>query len=95
MIGCQLTIRLNIDFTQDAWYEYLDWKKNDKKMVKRIDKIINDTIHHPFTGIGKPEPLQHNLTGFWSRKIDSEHRMVYDVTREEIQIIQLKYYYDK
>ena len=76
--------KLNIDFTQDAWEEYLEWKRNDKKIVKRIDKIINDTIRHPFTGIGKPEPLQHNLSGFWSR-----------VTSKEIQIVQLKYHYDK
>jgi len=93
--GWQLMTKLNVDFTHDAWEEYLDWKKNDKKMVKRIDKIISDTIRHPFTGIGKPEPLQHNLSGFWSRKLNSEHRMVYGVTNKEIQIVQLKYHYDK
>ena len=61
-------------------------------MVKRIDKIISDTIRHPFTGLGKPEPLQHNLYGFWSRKLNSEYRMAYGVTSKEIQIIQLKYH---
>lgn len=87
--------RLNVNFTQDAWDQYLEWKRNDKKMVKRIDKIINDTIRHPFEGVGKPEPLQHNLSGFWSRKLNSEHRMVYGVTSKAIQIVQLKYHYDK
>ena len=61
-------------------------------MVKRIDKIISDTIRHPFTGLGKPEPLQHNLSDFQSRKLNSEHRMVYGVTSKEIQIIQFKYH---
>ena len=56
------------------------------------NKIISDTIRHPFTGLGKPEPLQHNLSGFWSRKLNSEYRMAYGVTSKEIQIIQLKYH---
>lgn len=66
--------KLNILFTEAAWQEYIEWKKIDKALVKKIDQLIMDTIRHPFTGIGKPEPLQHELSGFWSRKINSEHR---------------------
>lgn len=56
--------KLNIVFTADAWEEYLEWKKANRSMVKRIDKLISDTIRHPFSGLGKPEPLQHDLQGF-------------------------------
>lgn len=87
--------KLNVLFTAQAWQEYLDWEKKDRQMVKRIDKLITDTIRHPFTGVGKPEGLKNNLSGFWSRKINEEHRMVYGVTETEIQIIQLKYHYTK
>lgn len=87
--------KLNIVFTADAWEEYLEWKKANRSMVKRIDKLISDTIRHPFSGLGKPEPLQHDLQGFWSKKINDEHRMVYAVTETTIQIIQLKYHYHK
>jgi toxin YoeB len=87
--------KLNIVFTQDAWQEYLNWKKTDRQMSKRIDKLIKDTLRNPFSGVGKPEPLQHNLSGFWSKKINSEHRMVYAVTKDAIQIVQLKYHYQK
>ena len=87
--------KLNIVFTQNAWVEYLEWKQKDKAIEKRIDKIINDIIRHPFNGIGKPEPLKFNLSGLWSRKINNEHRIVYGVSKNQIQIIQLKYHYDK
>lgn len=84
--------KLNIVFTQDAWQEYLTWKKIDRQITKRIDKLINDTVRNPFSGLGKPEPLQHDLAGFWSKKINEEHRMVYGVTQSAIQIIQLRYH---
>ena len=87
--------RLNIVFTSNAWHEYLDWKKTDRKMVKRIDKLLTDTTRHPFSGVGKPETLQHELSGFWSKKVNDEHRMVYCVTKDAIQIVQLKYHYHK
>ncbi|HJF53745.1 MAG TPA: Txe/YoeB family addiction module toxin [Limosilactobacillus coleohominis] len=87
--------KLNIVFTQDAWQEYLTWKNSDRKIVRRIDKLINDTVRNPFSGIGKPEPLQHDLSGFWSKKINDEHRMVYGVTKSAIQIVQLRYHYHK
>ena len=87
--------KLNIVFTQNAWAEYLEWKRKDKAIEKRIDKIISDIVRHPFNGIGKPEPLKFNLSGLWSRKINNEHRIVYGVSKSQIQIIQLKYHYDK
>lgn len=87
--------KLNIVFTQNAWAEYLELKRKDKAIEKRIDKIINDIVRHPFNGIGKPEPLKFNLSGLWSRKINNEHRIVYGISKNEIQIIQLKYHYDK
>ena len=87
--------KLNIVFTQNAWVEYLEWKQKDKAIEKRIGKIINDIVRHPFNGIGKPEPLKFNLLGLWSRKINNEHRIVYGISKNEIQIIQLKYHYDK
>lgn len=87
--------KLNILFTNDAWLDYLKWEKTDKATVKKIDKLIMDTIRHPFTGLGKPEPLQHDLSGFWSRRINHKDRMVYAVTKSQIQIIQLRYHYSK
>lgn len=61
--------KLNIVFTADAWEEYLEWKKANRSVVKCIDKLISDTIRHPFSGLGKPEPLQYDLQGFWSKKL--------------------------
>ncbi|AHA97849.1 MULTISPECIES: Txe/YoeB family addiction module toxin [Lactobacillus] len=87
--------KLNINFYYSAWDEYLAWKKEDKKISKKIDKLIKDTIRHPFEGLGKPEPLRESLTGYWSRQITKKDRMVYSVTSTEIRILQLKYHYTK
>lgn len=87
--------KLNINFGYNAWQEYLEWKKQDKATSKKIDKLIKDTLRHPFTGLGKPEPLTANLTGNWSRRINQKDRFVYAVTEREIQIKQLKFHYDK
>lgn len=87
--------KLNINFHYQAWAEYQDWKKSDKKTSKKIDRLIKDTLRHPFTGLGKPEPLKENLSGAWSRQINHQDRMVYAVTEKELQIWQLKYHYEK
>lgn len=83
--------RIQWDF--EAWEEYLYWQAQDKKMLKRINQLIKDIKRNPFEGIGKPEPLKENLTGFWSRRIDEEHRIVYAVEEETVIIISCKGHY--
>ncbi len=80
-------------FAELAWEDYLHWQQQDRKMVDRINKLIRETQREPFSGIGKPEPLKHALAGFWSRRINDEHRMIYRVEGEELQIAQLRYHY--
>lgn len=84
--------RLQWDF--DAWNEYLYWQTQDKKILKRINQLLKDIRRNPFEGIGKPEPLRGNLTGFWSRRIDSEHRLVYAVEEETVLIFSCRGHYD-
>lgn len=80
-------------FSENAWDDYLCWQKTDKKTLVRINKLIEQTKREPFTGVGKPEPLKHSLTGYWSRRINDEHRMVYKATEEALLIAQLRYHY--
>ncbi len=80
-------------FADEAWEDYLYWQKKDKRMVERINKLIHETQREPFAGVGKPEPLQHALAGFWSRRITNEHRMVYRVEGEALMIPQLRFHY--
>ena len=82
-----------IQWDFEAWEEYLYWQSQDKKMLKRINQLIKDIKRNPFEGIGKPEPLKENLTGFWSRRIDEEHRIVYAVEEESVIIISCKGHY--
>jgi toxin YoeB len=84
---------MNLTFAPKAWDSYLYWQKTDKAIVKRINKLIKDIQRSPFEGIGKPEPLKHALSGFWSRRINDEHRIVYKVTEDNILIAQLRYHY--
>ena len=77
----------------DAWEEYLFWQTQDKKTIKRINQLIRDIIRNPFEGIGKPEPLKGNLTGFWSRRIDDSNRLVYVVEEKAILIISCRNHY--
>ena len=84
---------MNLIFSPTAWDEYLYWQKTDKMMLKRINKLIKDIQREPFSGIGKPEPLKHGLAGYWSRRIDSEHRLVYKVTAESLLIAQCRFHY--
>lgn len=80
-------------FTERAWEEYLYWQSQDKKMVKRINALLKDIERNGFEGTGKPEPLKYRI-GYWSRRIDSCHRLVYQIKGEMIEIIQCKGHYD-
>ncbi|MBO1898669.1 Txe/YoeB family addiction module toxin [Shewanella sp. BF02_Schw] len=82
-----------LSWTDDAWNDYLYWQTQDKKTLKRINKLINDVKRSPFEGIGKPEPLKENLSGFWSRRIDDTNRLVYAVDDHAITIISCRYHY--
>ena len=84
---------MNLIFADHAWDDYLYWQKTDKKMVKRINSLIKDIQRSPFEGIGKPEPLKHALSGYWSRRINDEHRIIYKVDSESVHIAQLRYHY--
>jgi toxin YoeB len=82
-----------LSWTDDAWDDYQYWQTQDKKTLKRINKLINDVKHSPFEGIGKPEPLKESLSGFWSRRIDDTNRLVYAVDDQAITIISCHYHY--
>ena len=84
---------MKLVFADEAWNDYLDWQQQDKRMVKRINELIEATERDPFSGIGKPEPLKHALSGFWSRRITDEHRMVCKVEKDALLIAQLRYHY--
>ena len=84
---------MNLTFAPKAWDSYLYWQKTDKSIVKRINALIKDIQRSHFEGVGKPEPLKHALSGFWSRRINDEHRIVYKVTENNILIAQLRYHY--
>ena len=76
-----------------AWDDYSYWQKVDKKTLKRINNLIKDIKRQPFEGLGDPEPLKHNWSGYWSRRIDREHRLVYKVAENQIFIVQCRYHY--
>ncbi len=82
-----------ICFRQQAWDDYLLWQQTDKNILKRINQLIKDIQRNPFDGIGKPKPLKHQYSGFWSRRINDEHRLVYTLIDGEIVIIQCRYHY--
>lgn len=85
---------MRLVFTPHCWSDYLHWQPVDKKMVKRINRLIEDTLRDPFSGIGKPEPLRHVLQGCWSRRIDGEHRLVYTVEDDDLVVLQARYHYE-
>ncbi len=87
-----MTKRL-LSWTDEAWKDYLYWQNQDKKTLRRINKLIAETMRSPFTGIGKPEALKENLSGFWSRRIDDTNRLVYAVDDTAITIISCRYHY--
>ena len=88
---------MKLIFADEAWEDYLFWqkqdKRQDKRMVERINKLIAEVKREPFTGIGKPEPLKHALAGYWSRRLNDEHRMVYRVEGGSLLVAQLRYHY--
>jgi len=84
---------LNIMWTAEAWADYVYWQGQDRKTLKRINQLIKDTQRSPFEGIGKPEPLKENLSGFWSRRIDETNRLVYEVEGTQINIVSCRYHY--
>lgn len=80
-------------WTKEAWQDYLSWQEQDKKTLKRINKLVANTMRTPFEGIGKPEPLKETLSGFWSRRIDESNRLVYTVDNKQLVIISCRYHY--
>lgn len=84
---------MKLIFADEAWEDYLYWQKQDKSMVDRINKLIRETQREPFSGTGKPEALKHALSGFWSRRITDEHRMVYCVEGDGLLVAQLRFDY--
>jgi len=84
---------MNVQFDPDAWSDYLYWQKTDKQIVKRVNRLIKECQRTPFTGIGKPEPLKGDFSGYWSRRINKEHRLVYRTTTDRIEILQCRFHY--
>jgi toxin YoeB len=84
-----------LTWTKEAWSDYVYWQSQDKKTLKRINKLILDAKRNPFEGVGKPEPLKENLAGFWSRRIDDTNRLVYVVDNKQLTIISCRYHYEK
>lgn len=85
---------MRLVFVDESWEDYLYWQKTDKKLLKKINELIKDIARNQFTGIGKPEPLKHKYQGFWSRRINSEHRLIYQVKADEIRIVKCRFHYD-
>ena len=84
---------MNLIFSSHAWEDYLYWQSTNKKILKRINTLIKDIQQSPYEGIGKPEPLKHGLSGYWSRRINDEHRIVYKFEQDSIKIAQLRFHY--
>ena len=82
-----------ISWAEKAWEDYLHWQKTDKRCLKRINELIKAISRQPFEGLGDPEPLKHHWSGYWSRRIDREHRLVYKVTDDSVVIVQCRYHY--
>lgn len=82
-------------WTKEAWSDYLYWQTQDRKTLRRVNRLIRDVQRSPFEGIGKPEPLKENLSGFWSRRIDDTSRLVYAVDADQLTILSCRYHYEK
>ncbi|MBK9690035.1 MAG: Txe/YoeB family addiction module toxin [Saprospiraceae bacterium] len=85
---------MRITFSQNAWEDYISWQADDRKILKKINELIKDIKKTPYSGLGKPEALKYDLSGYWSRRIDMEHRLVYKVIDDEILIYACRYHYD-
>ena len=86
---------MEIVFIEKAWLEYHYWLDNDRRMIRKINALLKDIARHPHTGQGKPEMLKHDLAGFWSRRMDHEHRLVYQVKDEKLNIYSCRFHYDR
>jgi toxin YoeB len=86
-------VKKNLVFTEQSWADYIYWINQDKKTLRKINKLIADVLRSPFEGIGKPEPLKENYSGFWSRRIDEKNRLVYSVTDSTVNIIGCRFHY--
>ena len=84
---------MNITFSEKAWNGYLHWQTQDKRFLKKLNALIQKTTRTPFEGTGKPEPLRNDLSGWWSRRIDNEHRLVYRIKDGVLEIAQCRYHY--
>ena len=85
---------MNLLFSPQAWEDYQYWIRSDKKVLKKINDLLKEISRNPYSGIGKPEPLKHALSGYWSRRITDEHRVVYRIDGEVLKIAQLRYHYE-
>ena len=84
---------MKIIWSENSWADYLYWQNTDKQMLKKINQLIKDIQRNPFDGLGKPEPLKHEFSGFWSRRITDAHRLVYEITKNSIAIASCRYHY--
>ena len=84
---------MKLVFSENAWEDYQYWLRTDRKNLKRINELIKDIRRNKYEGIGKPEPLKHSLAGYWSRRINHEHRLVYKIENDAVWIAQLRYHY--
>ncbi|MVM38614.1 Txe/YoeB family addiction module toxin [Spirosoma sp. HMF3257] len=84
---------MNLSWDKNAWEDYIYWQQTEKSILRRINELIKECMHTPFEGKGKPEPLKENLSGFWSRRITDEHRLVYRVEADRLHIVQCRFHY--
>lgn len=84
---------MKLVFSEHAWADYVYWQRTDKKILKKINELIKDIQKNKYQGVGKPEPLRHSLSGYWSRRITKEHRIVYKIHNDQVLIAQLRYHY--
>ena len=84
---------MRLTWTTTSWNDYVNWQQTDKAKLRRINELIKSTLRTPFEGIGNPEPLKHELQGYWSRRIDGEHRLVYTIENDTLLIIACRYHY--
>jgi len=84
---------MKLIFSEHAWEDYLYWQNTDKRIMNRINTLIKDILRNKYEGLGKPEPLKHNLAGYWSRRISHEHRIIYKIENDAVLIAQLRYHY--
>ena len=86
---------MRLVFTPQAWEDYGYWQRNDRALITRINRLVDDALRHPTTGIGKPEPLKYGIVGAWSRRITEEHRLVYQLAGDDLVLLQARYHYGK